>query len=67
MHIGPTVSRQRVEDIVRITNSLNVDAVSIVGDLIDGFLEHIRYKAMPLRDLRAKYGVFYATGKSGKT
>lgn len=32
IHIGPTVSRGRIEDVVRIVNSLNPDAVTIVGE-----------------------------------
>lgn len=62
VHIGPTVSKKRVEEIVTIVNRLNVDSVSIVGDLVDGFLEHIRSKAMPLQQLKSKHGVFYVTG-----
>jgi predicted MPP superfamily phosphohydrolase len=62
VHIGPTVSKKRVKDIVEIVNGLNVDSIAIVGDLVDGFLVSIKEKAMPLKDLRSKYGVFYATG-----
>jgi hypothetical protein len=66
VHIGPTVSIERVENIVQIVNDLKVDATAISGDLIDGYLHHIRSKAMPLKNLKSKYGNFYATGNHGK-
>lgn len=45
------MSRLRVEEIVRLTNTLNVDAVAIAGDLFDGNIDHLRTKAEPLADL----------------
>ncbi|KAH7726745.1 Ser/Thr protein phosphatase [Aphelenchoides avenae] len=62
VHIGPTVSRERIENVVRIVNSLNADAVTIVGDLVDGFLLNLGKRALPLADLRSKYGVFFTPG-----
>lgn len=34
VHIGPTVSRERIENVVHIVNSLNADAVTIVGEWV---------------------------------
>ena len=62
LQIGPTVTRLRVEEIVRLTNTLNVDLVAIAGDLFDGKIEYLRKKAEPLADLRSKHGTFYVTG-----
>ncbi|KAH7722290.1 Protein F40B5.2 a [Aphelenchoides avenae] len=62
VHIGPTVSRSRVEDIVRIVNSLNADVVTIVGDLVDGFVPYLGKRAAPLSTLRSKYGTFFTPG-----
>lgn len=62
LHIGPTIGKQRVEDIVKIVNSLGVDSIAISGDLVDGFLDNIRHKAIPLENLNSKHGVFYSTG-----
>lgn len=33
VHVGPTVGRERVEEIVRTLNTLDADIVAIVGDL----------------------------------
>ncbi|KAK0425352.1 hypothetical protein QR680_009155 [Steinernema hermaphroditum] len=62
IHIGPTVGKQRIEKIVTLTNSLNPHAITIVGDLVDGFTEHIGHQVLPLSRLKSRFGVFYVTG-----
>ncbi|MDQ6799587.1 MAG: metallophosphoesterase [Acidobacteriota bacterium] len=62
VHIGPTIQRSFVESLVRRTNALNADAIVITGDLIDGHVEDLRDAIEPLRDLRARDGVFVVTG-----
>lgn len=62
LHIGPTVDRKRIQMIVDITNSLQVDVVTIVGDLVDGFILNFNKHALPLLNLTSKYGKYFATG-----
>jgi uncharacterized protein len=62
VHVGPTIQRRFVQRLVDKTNALNADAIAITGDLVDGQLEELREQVEPLRDLRAKDGVFYVTG-----
>ncbi|WKY16574.1 hypothetical protein Q1695_001319 [Nippostrongylus brasiliensis] len=62
LHIGPTVGRTRMETIARLTNELNPDVIAIAGDLADGFVNDFGKAATPLCSLKAKYGVFFATG-----
>jgi predicted MPP superfamily phosphohydrolase len=62
VHIGPTIQRGFVESLVRRTNALNADAIVITGDLIDGHVEDLCHAIEPLRDLRARDGVFVVTG-----
>ena len=62
VHIGPTIQRCFVESLVRRTNALHADAVVITGDLIDGPVDDLRDAIEPLRDLRARDGVFVVTG-----
>lgn len=62
VHIGPTVHSARVAEIVGRVNERRPDAVAIVGDLVDGFVYNLERNARPLKELRSKYGVFYATG-----
>jgi len=53
-----------VEQIVHAVNTHlpRVDAVTVVGDLVDGFLSNLEQRAMPLEGLKSKWGVFFATG-----
>jgi uncharacterized protein len=62
VHVGPTIQRRFVESLVERTNALAPDAVAITGDLVDGLLEELREQVQPMRDLRARDGVFYVTG-----
>lgn len=62
VHVGPTIGRAFVEGVVRQTNALEPDMVVITGDLVDGSVEQLRDLVEPLRDLRAKDGVFFVTG-----
>jgi len=62
VHVGPTIQRGFVECLVARTNELDADAIAITGDLIDGPLDDLRDHVQPLRDLRARDGVFFVTG-----
>jgi len=62
VHVGPTIQRRFVARLVEQTNALRADAIAITGDLIDGPLAELRDQVQPLRDLRARDGVFYVTG-----
>ena len=62
VHVGPTIGRDFVETIVREINALQPDLVAITGDLVDGTLSQLRDQVEPLKDLKAKDGVFFVTG-----
>ncbi|KAI6225705.1 hypothetical protein M3Y95_00725300 [Aphelenchoides besseyi] len=62
IHIGPTVHKERIEQIVEIVNELKADSVAISGDLVDSFLNNVKPKAMPLKNLKSNYGTFFASG-----
>ena len=62
VHVGPTIQRRFVQSLVDRTNALRPDAVAITGDFVDGPLDALREHVAPLRDLRAKDGLFYVTG-----
>jgi predicted MPP superfamily phosphohydrolase len=46
----------------KITNSLNPDIVAITGDLVDGSVSDLKSEVIHLKELKAKYGVFFVTG-----
>jgi hypothetical protein len=62
LHLGPTLGREWLEEVVRRTNELEPDVVAITGDLVDGDVETLRDVVAPLGDLKARYGVFFVTG-----
>ncbi|MBV9946962.1 MAG: metallophosphoesterase, partial [Myxococcales bacterium] len=62
VHVGPTIGRAFVESVVRETNALSPDMVVITGDLVDGSVAELAHLVEPLRDLRARDGVFFVTG-----
>jgi hypothetical protein len=62
VHVGPTIGRDFLEEVVRQTNALAPDLIVITGDLVDGTVEHLRDQVEPLRDLRAPDGVYFVTG-----
>jgi uncharacterized protein len=62
VHIGPTIGRTFIEEIVAQVNALSADVVVITGDLVDGSVEALREHVAPLAGLRATHGVFFVTG-----
>jgi len=62
MHVGPTLGRHFVEHAVREANKLSPDLIAITGDLVDGTVDQLRDLVEPLRELRARDGVFFVTG-----
>jgi len=62
LHIGPTIDREYVQKTVDMTNSVEPDIIVLTGDIGDGSPQVYVGDFAPLRDLRAKHGVFYVTG-----
>jgi len=62
LHVGPTIGRAVVEDVVARTNALSPDIIAITGDLVDGSVSALRDAVAPLANLRARHGVFFVTG-----
>lgn len=62
IHIGPTLGREFIEEIVEKTNALKPDFVAITGDLVDGSVENLRDKIAPLANLQSRFGTFFVTG-----
>ena len=62
VHVGPTIGRSYVEDIVQRVNALEPDLVAVTGDLVDGSVEQLGSLVEPISQLRAPDGVFFVTG-----
>ncbi|MEE2733469.1 MAG: metallophosphoesterase [Pseudomonadota bacterium] len=62
IHIGPTIKRRFLEKVVRRVNQLEVDAVVITGDLVDGRVRQLGEEVQPLAQLHSRYGTYFVTG-----
>jgi hypothetical protein len=62
LHVGPTIDRRFVQDLVDRCHGLGADAYALTGDLVDGSPARYRAAAAPLGELRAPHGVFAVTG-----
>lgn len=62
LHVGPTIGRAFMQDVVDRVNALAPDIVAITGDLVDGTVAELRDGVAPLADLRARRGVYFVTG-----
>jgi predicted MPP superfamily phosphohydrolase len=62
LHVGPTIGRAYVEDIVQRVNALKPDLVAVTGDLVDGSVEQLGSLVEPIAQLKAPDGTFFVTG-----
>jgi len=62
VHVGPTIKGDYVAAIVEAVNALDVDAIAITGDLVDGRVEELRSHVASLAQLKARDGVYFVTG-----
>ena len=62
IHVGPTIGRDFIESLVARTNALQPDLVAITGDLVDGPVTELGALVEPLKNLRARHGVYFVTG-----
>ena len=62
LHVSSSARRWRTEEIVRRANALAPDLICLTGDFVDGTPRHFRRDLEPIKDLRAKDGVFAVTG-----
>tara|TARA_R110000868_G_scaffold193554_7_gene438552 strand:- start:1711 stop:2799 length:1089 start_codon:yes stop_codon:yes gene_type:complete len=62
LHISRLFPTAWSRAVVDRTNALDVDLIAITGDVIDGSLAMRRADVEPLRDLRARDGVFMSPG-----
>lgn len=62
VHIGKTLGKSFIDDIVKQINTLDADIVVITGDLVDMPVEQIGDKLDALRDIQSRLGVYFVPG-----
>ncbi len=62
LHIGPTIRRSYVSNVVQLVNETKPDLVVVTGDLADADAATIKEHMQPLSRIQSKYGMFYVTG-----
>ena len=62
VHVGPTIKKGYVRNIVERVNGLNADAVAITGDVVDNSVDILAEHTAPLGELKARHGSFIVTG-----
>ena len=62
LHVGPTIGRRFVQEVVDRANELDADVLAFTGDVADGMVPELRQDVAPLADLRARYGKFFVSG-----
>jgi predicted MPP superfamily phosphohydrolase len=62
LHVGATIGKKYVQDVVERTNALQPDLIVLTGDIGDGHPEKHWEDIKPMGGLRARHGVFYVSG-----
>jgi len=62
VHLGHFYGTEFLNNLVRMVNALNPEAIFITGDLFDGMAATISHFAVGLDQLKAKKGVFFVSG-----
>lgn len=62
IHVGPTIKRGYLQDIVNQVNRIGADMVALTGDLVDGKVKWLQDQVEPLKELRSRHGTFFVTG-----
>jgi predicted MPP superfamily phosphohydrolase len=62
VHVGPTIGKDYIDQVVKRVNELDADVVVITGDLVDGSVEDLKAHVAPLGTMKNKHGIYFVTG-----
>jgi hypothetical protein len=62
LHLGSLIGQRWAERLITRINALQPDIVCVVGDLVDGNVDHVEDLLPTLQQLRAPLGVYAVTG-----
>jgi uncharacterized protein len=62
IHIGGTLQRRFVDELVARANALKPDVIAVTGDLVDGTVPELGRYVGGFAALKARYGAYFVTG-----
>ncbi|MBA3453514.1 MAG: metallophosphoesterase [Deltaproteobacteria bacterium] len=62
IHVGGTIGRAFIEELVERTNAIGADIIVLTGDFVDGSVDEPRDAFAPFALLKAPHGVYFVTG-----
>lgn len=62
LHMGGTIRKSYVENVVEMANNANADLIALTGDFADGLVKDLMEEANHLGDLKSKDGIYFVTG-----
>lgn len=62
LHVGPTIQKQFVKDLVAQCNEIKPDLVALTGDFVDGSVQELMEHIAPLGELSSQHGCYFVTG-----
>lgn len=62
LHVGGTIRKPYVENVVALSNEAGVDLIALTGDFADGKVRDLDEDASLLGGLKSKDGVYFVTG-----
>ncbi|MGZ3708456.1 MAG: metallophosphoesterase [Bdellovibrionota bacterium] len=62
LHVGPTIRRKFVEQVVEMVNETKADIAVLTGDLMDGTVPDLALDVEPLMRIKTALGRYYITG-----
>lgn len=62
LHVGATIRKPYVENVVAKINALQSDMVVLTGDIGDGLVSHYRQDIAPIATLQSQHGTFFVPG-----
>jgi len=62
IHVGPTIGRGFIEELVARVNGERPDLIAITGDLVDGSVEELGAFLGPFTGFESRHGTYFVTG-----
>ncbi len=62
LHVGGTIRRNYVQNVVNLANTQNADLLALTGDFADGSVAELQHDSALLKDLKSNDGLYFVTG-----